>query len=123
MLSSKIEKLTDQETSVKFLKDLMAHFVKEREWEKFHTPKNLAISICLESSELLEHFQWELSNEASLSPIRLAEIGEEMADVLAYLLSLANSLNIDLSSTFQDKMRKNNVKYPADKFRGTWEKK
>jgi len=115
--------LTDSRTTVADLRALVSRFIAEREWNKYHTPRNLAVSICLESAELLEHFQWVLEpgGEAAEPPDR-GQVAEEMADVLAYLLSLANTLEIDLAATLAAKMRKNADKYPADRFKGTWTK-
>jgi len=99
----------------------MAHFVGEREWEQFQTPKNLAASICVEAAELLEHFQWlepDQCERDKLSPQKLSEIGEECADVLAYLLSLANRLDLDLAEVFERKMKQNAEKYPVGRCRG-----
>ena len=113
--------MNDQTTRVSELREMMRAFVAEREWEKFHDPKNLACSILIEAGELMEHFQWLRSEELDqvrADTVRLAAIGEELADVLAFVLSFANSLDIDLSSTFAAKMKRNGAKYPADEFRG-----
>ncbi|HNW37182.1 MAG TPA: nucleotide pyrophosphohydrolase [Candidatus Ozemobacteraceae bacterium] len=113
---------SDQDTTVESLKDLVRGFISEREWAPYHTPKNVAASVAIEAAELLEHFQWEHPTPAELSKTKRGEIADEMADVLAYLLSLANVLNIDLAASLQQKMGKNRRKYPADRFRGRWEK-
>lgn len=76
----------------------------------------------LEAGELLEHFQWSPPAPEEISPDKLREIGEEMADVLAYLLSLANVLDLDLAAALEAKMRKNRRKYPVERFQGHWEK-
>jgi dCTP diphosphatase len=103
-------------THAKSLADLQAlvdTFAQERNWERFHAPKNLAMSIAIEAAELMEHFQWtEVRDE--VPPTQINAIGEEMADVLAYLLRLASVLEIDLSEAFQAKMLKNAIKYPTD---------
>jgi NTP pyrophosphatase (non-canonical NTP hydrolase) len=114
--------LSDETTSIAHLRGLMTEFVTERNWWKYHNPKNLAISISLEASELLEHFQWVDSSAAALDANVRQQVEEEMSDVLAYLMSLSHVLGIDLASAFRRKMRKNAVKYPADRFQGTWEK-
>jgi dCTP diphosphatase len=106
----------DQQTTVAELRQWMTQFVAERHWEKFHSPKNLAMSIAIEAAELMEHFQWlEVSESRATQhdPAKLAAIGEELADVLSYTLALANSLQIDLSSTLAAKMVKNAIKYPV----------
>ena len=110
-----------QHTFIGELQRLMFDFVDERDWWKYHSPKNLAISISLEASELLEHFQWTQPDE-TLTPKQQNEVEEEMSDVLAYLLSMANVLNIDFAEAFRKKMEKNKLKYPVEKCRGTWKK-
>lgn len=97
---------------------LAARFVEERQWEEYHTPKNLAMSVAIEAAELMEIFQWKTAEESKRlkdDPRTREHLGEEMADVLAYLLNLAGSLEIDLAEAFVDKMEKNAVKYPRDK--------
>ncbi len=97
----------------------------EREWQPFHDPKNLSASIAIEAAELMEHFQWLRSDELAKlgdNPALLAKVREEIADVLAYVLSFANAMNIDLSSALSDKMRRNAEKYPADVFRGRFKR-
>jgi len=102
----------------------MKEFVSSRQWNKYHKPKNLAMSVAIEAAELMEHFQWldhpEAETVAGQSPHR-EEIASEMADVLAYLLSLANALEIDLSSTFQAKMAANDRKYPPQSVLGHYD--
>ncbi|MGN6370516.1 MAG: nucleotide pyrophosphohydrolase [Phycisphaerae bacterium] len=117
---------TDPETTLQTLKQLMQNFVKERDWEKYHTPKNLAASVSVEAAELLELFQWLTPDEAIHRPhndldFRRA-VGEEMADVLMYIISLANALNLDLADTIFAKMAKNHAKYPPEKFRGHYQR-
>jgi NTP pyrophosphatase (non-canonical NTP hydrolase) len=111
--------MSDQQTTLHDLKQRMAEFVRERDWEQFHTPKNLAMSIAIEAAELMEHFQW-LSTEQSqqLGAEALEEIGEELADIVIYALSLSNFLGFDLADTVLRKMAKNERKYPADQVRG-----
>ncbi|MCG3129802.1 MAG: hypothetical protein FLDDKLPJ_00537 [Phycisphaerae bacterium] len=113
--------MDDQNTSVKQLRELVAAFVAERDWQQFHDPKNLAASILIEAAELMEHFQWLRSDQLDAvrnDPGKASEVREEVADVLAFLLSFANAMDIDLASALSDKMRKNAVKYPAETFRG-----
>lgn len=106
-------------TTLQDLKDRVARFVGERDWQQFHTPKNLSMSIAIEAAELMEHFQWlTVESSRNLNPEALAEIGEELADIVIYSLSLANTLGLDLSQTVQAKMDKNIRKYPAEKVRG-----
>lgn len=109
----------DADTTLQQLKDRMASFVAERDWEQFHSPKNLSMSIAIEAAELMEHFQWlTVEQSKQLSPDELAEIGEELADIVIYSLSLSNTLGLDLSQTILDKMEKNIRKYPREKVRG-----
>jgi len=101
--------------------ELVNDFVAERAWEPFHDAKNLSASIAIEAAELMEHFQWLRSDQ--LSTVRddtktLAEVRDEVADITAYLLSFASQMGIDVASALKEKMRKNAVKYPADRFRG-----
>jgi NTP pyrophosphatase (non-canonical NTP hydrolase) len=97
---------------IKELQHIIAKFRDERDWSQFHTPKNLAVSISIESSELLEHFQW--SDECK----NKKEIAYEMADILAYLLLLADECDIDLENAFLEKMKINEKKYPIKKSKG-----
>ncbi len=111
--------MSDATTTLRELKERTAEFVRERDWEQFHTPKNLSMSIAIEAAELMEHFQWLTATESrNLSPQALADIGEELADNVIYALSLSNALGLDLSETVLDKMAKNIRKYPRDQVRG-----
>jgi len=109
----------DAETTLQQLKDRMDRFVKERDWEQFHSPKNLSMSIAIEAAELMEHFQWlTVEQSKQLESDERSEIGEELADIVIYALSLSNVLGLDLSQTIVDKMEKNIRKYPRDRVRG-----
>jgi NTP pyrophosphatase (non-canonical NTP hydrolase) len=111
--------MSDANTTLRELKERMAAFVAEREWQQFHTPKNLSMSIAIEAAELMEHFQWLTVEESkNLSDEALADIGEELADIVIYALSLSNALDLDLSETILSKMDKNIRKYPKEKVRG-----
>jgi NTP pyrophosphatase (non-canonical NTP hydrolase) len=113
--------MNDAQTTVAQLRERIRRFVAERDWNQFHTPKNLAMSLAIEAAELMEHFQWltpEQSAALGEDPARREAVGEEMADVLAYLLALANQLDLDLAAVFEVKMTKNERKYPAEQFRG-----
>lgn len=101
---------------IKECQQAIVAFGQERNWQKYHTPKNLAASVAIEAAELLEIFQWltpEESYQLKESPKEYEHLGEELADVFAYLLQLADSLEVDLYQVFQDKMIKNAKKYPA----------
>jgi len=106
---------------IKKLTELLIKFRNEREWKQFHTPLNVAISLQLEVAEVLEQFQWK-SNDQFLkdyeNPKKREQMEEEVADVFAYLLLLAHTLNIDLEKAFLNKMRKNKMKYPVEKAKG-----
>jgi NTP pyrophosphatase (non-canonical NTP hydrolase) len=111
--------MSDANTTLRELKERMAAFVAEREWQQFHSPKNLSMSIAIEAAELMEHFQWLTVEESkNLSDEALADIGEELADIVIYALSLSNALDLDLSETILAKMDKNIRKYPKEKVRG-----
>ena len=105
------------------LRDALRQFAAERDWDQFHTPKNLAMALSVEAAELLEHFQW-LDSEASslLSDSVQKEVRMEVADVLLYLIRLADKLDIDVIAAAKDKLAINAEKYPADKARGTSKK-
>lgn len=108
----------DDKTSVSFFKNEVQKFVEDRNWKKFHTPKNLIQALSIEVSELSEIF---LFRDISLTTIKnekhlLENISDEIADVFIYLISLVNSLNLDLTSVFSNKMEKNKKKYSIDEF-------
>lgn len=95
------------------------NFRDQRDWMQFHNPKNLAISIVIEASELLEHFQWKSFEESAVSgESEKSEVADEIADVAIYLIELADNLGIDLSSAINTKLDKNEAKYPVEKARG-----
>lgn len=117
--------LTDQTATVAQLRERVAQFVAERDWSRFHDPKNLSMSIAIEAAELMEHFQWTRSEDlaAVLADAKvMAEIRDEIADVLAFSLALANVLGLDLAEALDQKMTKNAAKYPAETFRGVYYK-
>lgn len=95
-----------------YIKQEIDNFVKERDWEKFHTPENLAKSISIEANELLECFQWDNDN------FDLEAVKEELADVFNYCFQLASVLNFDITKIILDKMEKNRKKYPIEKAKG-----
>ncbi len=96
------------------LRDALRDFVAARGWRVYHTPKNLAMALIVEAAELVEHFQWATAEESlAPSPEKLAEVPDEVADTLIYLVEMADVLNIDLIAAARDKIAKNAVKYPA----------
>jgi NTP pyrophosphatase (non-canonical NTP hydrolase) len=116
---------SDKDTTVAELRKLVADFVAERDWSQFHSPKNVSMALAIEAAELMEHFQWltpEDSRDFAHDPEKLAEVGEELADVIGYSFALANELGLDLSSAIRAKMIKNAEKYPVDKYRGRYER-
>lgn len=108
------------------LRDTLRDFVAARDWRTYHTPKNLAMALIVEAAELAEHFQWATPEESSaLTPEKAAAVQEEVADVLIYLVELADVLGIDLIHAARDKIAKNALKYPVEKARGNatkWDK-
>jgi NTP pyrophosphatase (non-canonical NTP hydrolase) len=102
------------------LRDALRQFAAERDWDQFHSPKNLAIALNVEAAELLEHFQWLSDAESAvIPPEKRAKVREELADVLLYLIRLADKLDVDLATAAAEKLRINATKYPVDKARGS----
>jgi NTP pyrophosphatase (non-canonical NTP hydrolase) len=118
--------MTDQTTTLANVRQMMREFVAERQWEKYHTPKNLAASVAVESGELLELFQWLTSEEATKravhDPAFRKAVGEELCDVLMYLVSLANALDLDIATAIEHKMARNRMKYPPEQYQGHYER-
>ena len=113
--------MSDGTTTVSDLKQLVQRFVAERQWQPFHDSKNLSASIAIEAAELMEHFQWLRTDQLEQvrnDPQKMQAIAEELADILAYVLSFAQRMEIDLSTALADKMHKNAAKYPSDRFQG-----
>jgi len=105
------------------LRDTLRQFAAEWDWDQFHTPKNLAIALSVEAAELLEHFQWMPETESTaLKPVQKARVCEEIADVLLYLIRLADRLDIELVDAATHKIQINTEKYPVDKARGSSKK-
>jgi len=102
------------------LRDLLREFAAERDWDQFHSPKNLASALAVEAAELLERFQWLTEDQSrKLPPAELAKVREEMADVLNYLVRLADKLDVNLVEAARDKIKINAQKYPVEKSRGS----
>jgi len=115
--------MSDADTTVGQLRKVVADFVAERRWQPYHDPKNLAMSIAIEAAELMEHFQWVRSDELSAllaDQRRRSAVADELADVACYVLALANVMEIDLASTLRDKIAKNALKYPVERFCGRY---
>ncbi len=103
-------------TDLDSLKLVLREFAAARDWGQFHTPKNLAMAMIVEAAELVEHFQWATAEESRTPPpAKLAEIRDEVADTLIYLVELADVLDIDLIAAARDKIVKNAIKHPVPK--------
>ncbi len=107
--------MADNNTNFQHFKERVQAFIEERDWQRGHNPKNIAMSISIEAAELMEIFQWCTTEDSwKINETKEAEhVREELADVLIYSISLANQLGIDISEAIEDKMRKNAVRYPA----------
>src|SRR5215217_6142768 len=101
------------------LREAIIRFIADRDWEQFHSPKNLVMALSVEVAEIVEHFQWLTEEESkNLPPEKLAELREEIGDVMIYLTELADKLGIDPVETAKAKMAINEQKYPADLVKG-----
>ncbi|MBM4220907.1 MAG: nucleotide pyrophosphohydrolase [Gammaproteobacteria bacterium] len=98
----------------------LREFARERDWDQFHSPKNLAMALAAEAGELIEHFQWlSESDSCKLDAGAKAEVGHELADVMLYLIRLADRLDIDVAEAVKQKLVLNEAKYPRDLVRGS----
>jgi NTP pyrophosphatase (non-canonical NTP hydrolase) len=97
------------------LRSNVQKFISERNWDRYHTPKNLAMSIAIEAAELMEHFQW-LTDTQSIEILQdddaCAQVVDELADIMIYCLSLVNKIDIDISAAILDKLNRNKDRYP-----------
>lgn len=117
--------LTDSATTLSDLKKHVLAFARERDWEQFHSPKNLSMALAAEAGELLEHFLWatpEESRTLARAPAKRGQIAEELADVVIYALEFANVTGLDLAAAIEAKMASNAQKYPVEKSRGRADK-
>lgn len=106
--------------SLEGLRQRLAQFAKARDWEQFHSPKNLSMALIAEAAELVEHFQWLSEAQSSaLDEMKLEEVRLELADILLYLIRMADRLGIDLVKAGNDKIDINEQRYPAEKVRGS----
>jgi NTP pyrophosphatase (non-canonical NTP hydrolase) len=115
--------VSDATTPVGELRDAWARFVRERDWEQFHSPKNLVMALACEAAELMEHFLWidnDASRKAVEDPAVREQVADEIADVTGAVLALCNALGLDLSECVRRKMAKNVLKYPVEKSRGRY---
>ena len=105
----------DHTTTIETLRHEIARFIEERDWQVYHTPKSLTMSIAIEAAELMEHFQWhgnEASRQATQSDDVRAAVADELADVLIYCLALANVLEVDVSEAVLAKLARNHQRFP-----------
>jgi NTP pyrophosphatase (non-canonical NTP hydrolase) len=115
----------DKVTTVGELRECVLAFAREREWEQFHSPKNLSMALAAEAGELMEHFLWTDSTASAgtaRDPKKRPEIADEIADVVIYALEFANICGIDLAAAIEVKLAKNAKKYPVEKARGRSDK-
>ncbi len=114
---------SDQSTPLEVLKDAIRQFVKQLQWEKYHNPKNLVMSIGIETGELMENFQWlspANSSRVSKNSKRGQQVIDELSDVIIYCLLLAMAMDIDVTSAVLQKIERNLEKYPPAKYKGRY---
>ena len=117
--------LTDSATTLAQLKDRILAFARERDWEQFHSPKNLSMALAAEAGELMEHFLWASSEQSSTvvrDPAKRQKIADELADVIIYALEFANTTGLDVAASIEVKMAANAKKYPVEKAKGRADK-
>jgi NTP pyrophosphatase (non-canonical NTP hydrolase) len=117
--------LNDSTTTVSELKTRVLAFARERDWEQFHSPKNLSMALAAETGELMEHFLWatsEQSRAVAQDPAKRAKIADELADVVIYAIEFANITGLDLAAAIEAKMAANAQKYPIEKAKGRADK-
>jgi dCTP diphosphatase len=113
--------LSDSATTLSELKERVLAFVRERDWEQFHSPKNLSMALSAEAAELMEHFLWASPDESraiAADPAKRAKIAEELADVVIYALEFANATGLDVAASIDSKIAANARKYPVEKAKG-----
>ena len=121
----RMKPMTDAGTTVEELRQRVLAFVHERDWEQFHSPKNLSMALAAESGELMEHFLWaesKASLDVARDPKKRRAIEDEIADVVIYSLEFANICGIDLAKAIETKMAANALKYPVEKAKGRADK-
>lgn len=114
--------MKDEEIKISDLKEKVKKFCEEREWDQFHGAKELAIALIIEAAELLEHFRWKSEKEVKemfKNEKKKEQIEDELADVLYFILRFSQMYHIDISTTLERKIKKNEKKYPIDKFKGS----
>ena len=112
-----------ESSDLQSLKDRLRRFAEDRDWDKFHSPKNLAMALIVEAGELVEHFQWLTEDQSKrISKDELDKIEQELADILLYLVRLADKLDISLYDAVNKKISMNQTRYPAEQVRGSSKK-
>jgi NTP pyrophosphatase (non-canonical NTP hydrolase) len=115
--------MSDEQTTIQELREKIVAYVHERDWEQFHNPKDVALSLVLEAAEVLEHFQWKSPAEIeAYVKTNKNDIADELVDTLYWVILLSHYLKIDLRTAFDRKMAENKRKYPADKSKGRHDK-
>ena len=117
--------MNDAETNLQEIKDKVLAFAIERDWEQFHSPKNLSMAVSAEAAELMEHFLWQTADQSRLDVQQDAirdKVAEELADILIFSIQFANVTGLSLSTIIDDKMQQNAKKYPIEKARGRSDK-
>lgn len=117
--------LNDSTTTIAVLKDRVLAFARERDWEQFHSPKNLSMALAAETGELMEHFLWatpEKSVAITRDPAKRGKIADELADIVIYALEFANITGLDVAAAIEAKMAENAAKYPVEKAKGRADK-
>jgi dCTP diphosphatase len=116
-------KMSKNTETLESLADRVRKFSQDRDWDQFHSPKNLSMALSVEAAELMEIFQWSSQKESkNPSEKQLDSIKEEVADIAIYLIRIADILDIDLPSTIAEKIKSNDAKYPIDKSKGSSKK-
>ena len=113
--------MNDKETTILELKNFVEDFVQEREWSQFHNAKNLSMALTIEAGELMDIFKWNTPEECESMMSEKntrQEATDELADIIIYAIAFANRNNINISNAIDQKMIKNRIKYPTDKYRG-----
>jgi len=113
--------MNDKKTTVDNLKEFVKDFVDERDWSQFHNPKNISMALAIEASELMDIFKWDSNDESEekmSADISRQNAIDELADVIIYSIAFANRNGIDISDAILQKMKKNEKKYPSEKFKG-----
>jgi dCTP diphosphatase len=117
----RMKPMTDDTTTVAEIRARVLAFVRERDWEQFHAPKNLSMALAAEAGELMEHFLWatpEQSLAVARDPVKRGKVEEELADVVIYALEFANMTGIDVAAAIERKLALNAQKYPVEKAKG-----